>query len=306
MMSSSQLNNIKENIPYDLLRLGTACNVKCAFCNIPSEDRAYPELKPHEAEMQLQEFLKKNGKDTRVSISGGEPTIYKDLPVIIRYAKKIGIKILELQTNAILFDNIDYAKTISDAGLDKAFISLHSYIPETHDILVGKRGAFGRCISGIKNLINEGIEVTLNPVLTTLNYRDVVKLFKFVHSDFPLIRYISLSVVQPKGRAWQNLELLPKYSKLSPYVAEALEYANLNGMVINNPYCGLPLCIGNWSKYMEQTVEYSINKLDNNNLRKDSNKTQGSKCVECKLKKACNGVWNEYASTYGFNELKPQ
>ena len=48
----------------------------------------------------------------------------------------------------------------------------------------------------------------------------------FVAARLPRVRSISLSAVQPHGRAADNLELLPDYDVLAPVVRKARERAH--------------------------------------------------------------------------------
>ncbi len=80
------------------------CNFRCPYCH-------NPELVTGSTngieEKELFEFLKKRtGRLTAVSITGGEPTIHKDLPVVIKKIKELGYKV-KLDTNGTNPDTID-------------------------------------------------------------------------------------------------------------------------------------------------------------------------------------------------------
>ncbi len=80
------------------------CNFRCPYCH-------NPELVTGSTngieEKELFEFLKKRtGRLTAVSITGGEPTIHKDLPVVIKKIKELGYKV-KLDTNGTNPDAID-------------------------------------------------------------------------------------------------------------------------------------------------------------------------------------------------------
>ena len=89
---------------------------------------------------------------------------------IIKFAKDNGAETVEIQTNAILLRDKNFVKTLKKAGLNKAFVAFHSHIPEIHEYLVGKKGAYKDCLAGIKNLLAEKIKVDLNPVITSRSY----------------------------------------------------------------------------------------------------------------------------------------
>lgn len=301
---------IEDNLPYHLLRVGLACNVACVFCNIPSESGLYPvSLSLRELKNMADKIF---GKDPhpKISITGGEPTIRKDLPGIIRYLRGNGAKTIEIQTNAVLLADKNIVKALKRAGLDKAFVSLHSHIPRTHDLLIMKKGGFEQCVRGIKNLCDHNIEVILNPVINALTYRNMPEYIEFVRKYFPTVRCISLSVVQPNHRALKNKKIIPRYGVISPFIEKALDLADEYGIVVNNPNCGVPMCIGGWHKRPERCLDYN----ENNAREKDvqaghpsqaQSKIKPASCRKCAMNEFCNGVWREYAELYPLTELVP-
>jgi len=74
------------------------CNFRCPYCQNPELALDKPEL-PIIPEEEVLEFLKERKKWIEgVCISGGEPTIQKDLPEFIEKIKKLGLKV-KLDTN---------------------------------------------------------------------------------------------------------------------------------------------------------------------------------------------------------------
>jgi MoaA/NifB/PqqE/SkfB family radical SAM enzyme len=307
-------NPLIENLPYYLLRITLKCNANCLFCNVPFESFNYfSEPSTCQIKRKIKKLVKVNPK-IKLSISGGEPTIREDLIELINYAKKIKIKTVEIQTNGILLSNKEYVKKLKEAGLDKAFVGLHSHLPKIHDYLVGVRGAFYKCIEGIKNLLNEEIKVIVNPVITTKNLKNLCEFILFIKKNFPQIQSISLSVVQPRGRAWVNKNLVPSYQIIHPFIKKALSLAEKIGIIVNNPYCGLPLCVGNWWKYLDRNVEFCehyLEKINKNtkNLKmyyfSPREKIKTEKCLICDFTDFCNGVWIEYVKIHSFSGIKP-
>lgn len=81
------------------------CNLRCQFCYVP--DLVLPErvkeIKPI-SEKEVFSFLRKRkGFLDAVSITGGEPTIYSELPEFIKEIKKIGY-LIQLETNGTNFE----------------------------------------------------------------------------------------------------------------------------------------------------------------------------------------------------------
>jgi MoaA/NifB/PqqE/SkfB family radical SAM enzyme len=305
--SKAEKTTINASVCDLVIRLGVGCNAKCLFCNIPFENKDHPELSFAEIKRSLDQFHADH-KDCNaaISFSGGEPTLYDSLPSAIAYAKRIGFKNILVQTNGFRFSDIEYARSLQAAGLDKAFVSLHSHIPEKHDLLMGVPGAFELCVQGIRNMQKAGIGVVINIVLNTLNLRDLNGFIRYVNGELSKdggILFLSLSVVQPHGRVLKHIKLLPRYRALSPYVSDALDLAHGYKMPVFNPYCGLPLCIGGWQRYIEYNCELFKSPCQRKKI--DKEKIKGPQCFGCKYGNACGGIWTQYAKLYGFDELKP-
>ena len=275
-----------------------ACNERCPFCNVPVEDYAQPTPAAETTLLELDAFIA-TGEQT-LTISGGEPTLLrKRLLEVVATARSRGILFVELQTNAVLLDT-QYARELAAAGLTSAFVSLLSHVPEHHDELAGLAGAFTRCIAGIDALLDAGIPVTLNPVVARQTQTLLPQYVHFVADRLPGVSSISLSAVQPHGRAGRDgraEDLLPDYAVLGPAVTEARRIATDRGLSMVNPYCGLPLCVG-WDDDPGRSVEAI--EADAGGWRttpgveNTGDKHHGAPCRRCALRPRCGGAWRAY------------
>ena len=281
-----------------LIRLTMACNERCPFCNVPMED--YAELTPDDAivDAQLDAFIAAG--DQTLTVSGGEPTLLrKRLLRLVERARAGGIQFVEVQTNAVLIDE-RYANEMRDAGVTSAFVSLLSHVPELHDELAGLEGAFPKCVRGIKALLDVGIRVALNPVTARSTQHLIGDYVAYVADELAGVSSISLSAVQPHGRARQNLDLMPDYDDLSEHVIKAQAVAEHHNIELLNPYCGLPLCIG-WSDALENSVEAIEARASHTaqGLQNRGNKRHGDECIDCGLRTRCGGAWHAYWDNRG-------
>jgi len=284
-----------------LLRLGPECNQKCLFCNVPK-------CRKVSTDEAIKWLGKIKEKISILSITGGEPTLRQNLLKIIKTASETNsIKYVNLQTNAAMASYKKYASELKQAGLYSAFVAFHSH-DETVSNNLTNSNLWKKSVKGIKNLLAEGIIVTLNPVINKLNYQLLPEYIKFVKKEFPGIKEISFSFVQPTGRAWTNKWIVPKYSEVKPYLKKTLEYCKKNSIKFGNPYCGFPLC------YFPGFEELSNEFLDNfaqGNMEKKavkkvkSDKVKSDSCKKCKYDNCCNGVWANYAKIHGVSELNP-
>ena len=281
-----------------LLRLTMACNEKCPFCNVPAED--YRQRTPPQAEIdrQLQTFI--DQRAGTLTVSGGEPTLLrKRLLQLVRRARAGGIPLVEIQTNAVLID-ADYAAELAEAGVTSAFVSLLSHRADDHDVLAGLEGAFPRCLRGIDALLDHGIRVALNPVLARRTQAHFADFVSFVADRLPRVTSISVSAVQPHGRAGRGdnpAELLPDYSVLAEQLPLARQRARAAGIELLNPYCGLPLCIG-WREDPDRSVEAFEAQTGGwrptPGVENRGDKRHGEPCRACAWRTRCGGAWHAY------------
>jgi len=274
------------------------------FCNVRPPFKAKD---AREAERDVLDALKKDPNGT-VSFTGGEPTIRKDLMALVAFAKKQGCLRVEVQTNAVMCYYESYVAGLKKAGLDGAFVALHSHQENVSDRLTRTPGSFKFTLAGIGNLLNAGISVTINTVVNSMNYRSLPDFARFVGARFPRARGICISFVQPFGNAQKNNWIVPRISEASPYIVKAMGYCKDNGIWFNNPYCGIPLCHAQGfeeycSEYQEAQERESL--AHEGILRVVENKVKSVRCKDCSLDRYCLGVWKWYADLYGLDELKP-
>jgi len=85
------------------LNLTNKCNLSCSFCSCQNRVKTI-ELDFHKAEKIIDTYAKLGCQAVTIT-GGGEPTLYKELPKIIKLFKQSGIKI-GLVTNGINIDEI--------------------------------------------------------------------------------------------------------------------------------------------------------------------------------------------------------
>lgn len=289
----------------NLVRLSLACNQNCIFCNVRYQ---FKTKDTSEAKREILDTLKKDPRGT-VSFTGGEPTIRKDLIELVAFAKKQGCGRVEVQTNAMMCYYESYVEGLKSAGLDGAFVALHSHLENVSDRITRTPGSFKLTLAGIENLLNASIPVTINTVINSMNYRFLPDFVKFIRGRFPHARGISFSFVQPFGNAQKNSWIVPRISGASPHIRKAMEYCKGNGVWFNNPYCGIPLCHARgFEEYCSeyQEVREREKSVTHEGIRRViENKVKSANCKYCSLDKYCLGVWRWYADLYGLDELNP-
>jgi len=155
------------------------CNLRCIHCYSSSRDEPFTgELSTAEAKRMIED-LSSFGVPVLL-FSGGEPLMRDDLPELVAYAGKKGIRPV-ISTNGTLLTR-EMAAKLSDAGLAYVGVSLDG-LEETNDRLRGLPGAFKAALTGIKNCQSAGIKVGLRFTVSRLNYRDVPAIFDLIEAE---------------------------------------------------------------------------------------------------------------------------
>jgi len=138
------------------------CNLRCQFCYVPH--LVLPEEIEKQKEISQREFFsflkeRKNFLEA-VSISGGEPTINKDLPNFIRKIKELGY-LVELETNGTNPKMVKYLinkKLVDYVGMDikQRLDNFERYKEITGWVLT--KGMFENIKKSVKILISSKVD----------------------------------------------------------------------------------------------------------------------------------------------------
>ncbi|MCH1770011.1 MULTISPECIES: GTP 3',8-cyclase MoaA [Metallosphaera] len=152
------------------------CNFSCFFCHMEGEDtESMQGLSPHQIGLVSRVAVEFGVKS--VKLTGGEPTLRRDLPEIIREIRSSGVRDISMTTNGFLLANI--AGKLKDAGLDRINISLHALTREKFKDVTGV-DVMDRVIAGIREAKNQGFKpIKLNFVLTKRNSEEAKRVIEF-------------------------------------------------------------------------------------------------------------------------------
>lgn len=145
------------------LQYSYECNFRCSHCSIAG-------LRRNGSSRRLDIPTVKRVCDeadayglAQVGISGGEPTMFKDLPELV---KAIGPDrfYLQIDTNAWLMTS-EFANRLKVIGIDKVQISIDGMDAKAHDAFRRKRGSYDRCIAAIRHVQQAELSVQICTVV---------------------------------------------------------------------------------------------------------------------------------------------
>ena len=156
----------------------TRCNLSCKHCYINKKQHGNNDLSIESIKKWLTLFSK-NKIEANVIFLGGEPTLHKDLPEAIKYARFIGYKSITVDTNGYLFHNL--LDKITPNDLDFISFSLDGATSKTNDSIRGN-GSYEQCISGIKKAVLAGFNTSLIYTVSSSNFHELNRMPELLKS----------------------------------------------------------------------------------------------------------------------------
>ena len=172
---SSEMPTVTDTFgrPLRSLRISVTdrCNLRCKYC-MPEEEYTWL---PRETILSFEEIdalagiFSELGVD-KVRLTGGEPLLRKDLPVLMRKLRRNPrIKDLALTTNGVLL--AEQAQAFHDAGLHRVTVSLDTLKRERFKALT-RRDSFQQVLEGIEAAVRVGFKGLKFDTVAILGYND--------------------------------------------------------------------------------------------------------------------------------------
>ncbi|MBK9030475.1 MAG: radical SAM protein [Myxococcales bacterium] len=280
-----------------VLRPTVHCNQDCGFC---SANESTPNVWADPARMVREIARAARRGVERVSFSGGEPTLARELPTYVAVARRAGVKKIELVTNGVLLDRRARVDALIAAGLTHAFVSLHGHDEASASAATRKVGDFARTIAAIGHLVAGGVITVVNHVIHAGNAALLTRFVEEIHARFAGRVMISFAFVTPQYKALEHLALVPRLTDVAPQ----LQAACWRALALGQPFVigsrqGVPPCFLGpfvaWSDLMQLAHEAQAEDAPQ--------KQQGPGCGACRFARYCTGLWKPYAAREGFGEL---
>ena len=208
------------------------CNQKCVHCYAADQKCAEEKELSTDDWKKIIKILRKQ-KISQVTFTGGEPTMRKDIPELIREARWF---ITRLNTNGVNLTE-EYCQELRKAELDNLQVTFYSCDEDIHNRLVGAPN-YQKTLAGIRNALAAGINMSINTPICRLN-KDYKKTLEFLH-DLG-ITYVTCSglILTGNAREKESEDLRIEGEELYESLKEAVEYAYANDMEIRFTSPGL-------------------------------------------------------------------
>ena len=181
------------------------CNLKCVHCLSSSSTESPGELSFDECKSIVDQLA--TLKVFEINFGGGEPLLKDFFLPLLRYIHSKSI-VTCISTNGTALTD-EAVACFAGNPLVNVQVSLDGATPEVNDRIRGQ-GTFHRIIKGIERLANKDIPLSINTVVTSLNFTQLSRLKEMAGSYGARLR---VSRFRPSGRArdsWEMLKLKPE------------------------------------------------------------------------------------------------
>jgi cyclic pyranopterin phosphate synthase len=185
------------------------CNFRCTYC-MPAEGLPWVPsdqvLSAEEIERLIRLFVSLGVRE--VKLTGGEPTVRRDLPDIVRRARAIDPSLdLSITTNGYLLDRL--AAPLREAGLDRVTVSCDSLLRHRFAEMT-RRDALERVLDGITAARAAGLSpVKVNcVVLGGTNDDEAPEFARFARETGIEVRFIEYMPLDAE-QAWERRRVVP-------------------------------------------------------------------------------------------------
>ena len=292
------------NIGY--IQITRDCNQDCRFCSNPPSGRG--DLEFEKVKKLVDSYIKKDYEE--VILTGGEPTLHKDLPKIISYCKKNNFP-ARIITNGQKIADEEYLRKLIDAGLKNIHLSIYSHT-EVQNRLTNNKDSLQKIRESLDNLSEFNIDLNINTVINKKNADHLSDLVKFLINNYPSINHFVFNNLDPRSeRAQNNKDTIPDLTDFEVELHKALkslEEKEVTFRVERVPLCYMPefeYSSTETRKIVKNEVR-PIQFLDEKEalIQRNFFYNKPEKCKKCSLNSICAGLYSMKES-YSPEELAP-
>ena len=228
---------VKNGCPYDcgicpehkshtalaIIDVTNRCNLRCPVCFATAGTTGYVYEPSKEEISGMLMNLRRNEPvpATALQFSGGEPTIRKDLFDLVRMAKELGFRHVEVNTNGLrLAQSADYCCGLKEAGVSTIYLQFDGVTPDVYkftrgvDLIDVKKKAVENCRkAGMDSIV---LVVTLVKGVNDKHLGDIIR---FAIQNFDVVRCINVQPVSlcgriPEGERERMRTTIPDFMRL--------------------------------------------------------------------------------------------
>lgn len=296
------------------IKLHYACNNNCIHCVIA--DQRATVLARGERDFRTTRQIMTEITDARkkgcqvVTLTGGEPTIRRDLGDIVKAARSLGLAV-GIQTNGRMLAYPEVRQQL--VGHDVRFtIALHGPDADIHDRVTRAPGSFEQTVCGIREMTSANEKVTLKILMSRLNGHCLDRLARIGFEAGA--REFNFTFPHGLGNAAREHETaIPAFSEIMPSLHAAMNFLEKQACIYLTE--SVPLCLlGDRMDHASELAFMTAMKTEVRQLDQPARdwsddrvkgKTHPPECRGCRLRNTCEGIWTEYFDFHDEAGIQP-
>lgn len=184
-----------------VLDVTARCNLACPVCFASANSTTTtPDPSIGEIERWCRDLLTASGP-VGIHLSGGEPTVRRDLPEIIRRIRALGFTYIQLNTNGVRLSlEAEYAAELKEAGLSCVFLQFDGVTDVVFKSIRGRELLQSK-LAAIRNCGEQELGVVLVPTLIPgVNTGQIGEILRTAIALAPVVRAVHFQPVSYFGR----------------------------------------------------------------------------------------------------------
>jgi molybdenum cofactor biosynthesis enzyme MoaA len=278
------------------------CNLGCDYCTIS------PDMRGRSIDKSAVVSAMKRGRSAgydAVSFTGGEPTVVRGLPALVRAARDLGYSEIKIQSNGLLFAHAPNVDRLVAAGANLFHISIQTHDEHAYDTLVRRPGAYPLMVAGLDNLVARGVRVRADVILKSDTYRKLLDAVRWLSAHG--VALVDLWFVSLTDANRDNVASMPRMTEVVPSMHEAFALGREIGMTMRSlhvPRCllGADACYAydpGSDRVLVVTPEATFELHDS----KLAGQKQVPSCRGCRYESICPGLRPDYLARFGDAEI---
>lgn len=265
--------------PFNSMLVTERCDNYCVMCSQPPKARNDDYLVD-----ELFQVIPWMSLDTaEIGITGGEPSLLGErfVALIDHLGRHLPETAVHVLSNGRAFVDQAFARAVAAVRHPDLMIGIPLYgaLPEQHDYIVQRRGAYDQTVRGILNLKRHGVRVELRFVVHAETYGWLPSFARFVARNLVFVDHLALMGLELMGFAHANLDAL--WIDPLDYQRELLEAATVLVRA------GVPLSIYN---HQLCVLDPRLHWLARQSIS-DWKNCYFDECAACSIREECGGFF---------------
>ncbi|MFA6316104.1 MAG: radical SAM protein [Elusimicrobiota bacterium] len=290
------------------MQVARVCNQKCVFCSNPANGRV---ITWEAAKALVDRFARKGFAG--LILTGGEPTLFKDLSRLVAYALEKGLP-PRLITNGQKTADRGYLASLARAGLRHLHVSVHSSSAAKQAALSLNPDSLANIGRTLDNAGRLGLRVDINTTISRRNASELHVLVAWLIRRWPYLRHFVWNNLDPlMNRASLDPSLVPRLRDLEVPLHLAMTSLEASGRTFRVDR--VPLCFmaefphrSTETRKLVKDEDRSIFFLDRKGLQSQNKHywtySKAERCKACGLEPVCAGLYQRDVY-YASSELCP-